>query len=92
MMMSEQNEVKEFLKIAEAGLNEIHQLLDRETHCLEVIKQIQKVQSTLNKLNTMILARELGSCLMEATQDDDPEAMENALKEITDVFETAIKI
>ncbi len=80
------------LKIAEGHLRGIQKMLEDGAYCIDVIRQIQAVQSSLNKVSTRILEGHLNSCLITAIKGDDPLERERVLTEITEVFETATKV
>ena len=80
------------LKTVEGHIRGIQKMLERDDYCIDVIRQIQAVQSALNKVSARILDGHLNSCLMEAVQGDDPAARQQVLNEITEVFETANKV
>ena len=90
--MHDNQEVIRRLKIAEGHLRGIQRMLDDGAYCIDVIRQIQAVQSALNKVSAEILDRHLNSCLITAVRGDDPAERERVLKEITDVFEAANKV
>ena len=74
------------LKTAEGHLRGIQRMVEEDTYCIDVIRQIQAVQSSLNKVSTKILEGHLNSCLITAVRGDDPSERERVLKEITEVF------
>ncbi len=80
------------LKTAEGHLRGVQRMLDEGAYCIDVIHQIQAVQSALNKISTEILDRHLNSCLITAVRGDDPAERERVLKEITEVFSAANKV
>lgn len=79
------------LKIAEGHIRGIQRMLEEDAYCIDVIRQIQAVQSALNKVSAQILDNHLHSCLITAVQGEDSQERERVLKEITDVFEAATK-
>ena len=91
-MMQENQEIIRRLKTAEGHLRGIQRMLDEGEYCIDVIRQIQAVQSALNKVSSQILDRHLNSCLVTAVQGDDPNERERVLKEIIDVYETATRV
>ena len=91
-MMVENQEIIRRLKTAEGHLRGIQRMLDEGEYCIDVIRQIQAVQSALNKVSSQILDRHLTSCLVTAVQGDDPNERERVLKEIIDVYETATRV
>jgi DNA-binding FrmR family transcriptional regulator len=80
------------LKTIEGHLGGILRMVDEDAYCIDVIRQIQAVQSALNKVSTGILENHLNSCVTTAIQGDNPKERERVLKEITEVFETATKV
>ena len=65
---------------------------EEDVYCIDIIRQIQAVQSALNKVSTAILENHLNSCVTTAIRGQDASERERVLKEITDVFETATKV
>jgi DNA-binding FrmR family transcriptional regulator len=86
--MKHENALKR-LKTVEGHIRGIERMIENDTYCIDVIHQIQAVQSALNKISAMILDEHLNSCLITAVRGEDPDERERVLKEITDVFETA---
>ena len=80
------------LKTVEGHLRGVIRMVEEDTYCIDVIRQIQAVQSALNKVSTVILDHHLNSCLTTAVRGEDPAERERVLKEITDVFEAATKV
>ena len=65
----------------------IQRMVDEDTYCIDVIRQIQAVQAALNKVSTMILDNHLHTCVTTAIQSQNPEERERVFDEITNVFE-----
>lgn len=80
------------LKTVEGHIRGIQRMLEEDQYCIDIIKQIQAVQSALNKISTRILDGHLHTCLLSAAQGDDPNERARLLNEITEVFETATKV
>jgi DNA-binding FrmR family transcriptional regulator len=80
------------LKTIEGHIKGIEKMVESEQYCIDVIRQIQAVQSALNKVNAMILDNHLNSCLITAVRGDDPDERERVLKEIAEVYETATRV
>lgn len=79
------------LKTVEGHLRGIQRMVEEETYCIDVIRQIQAVQSALNKVSTKVLNDHLHSCLITAVRGDNPDERERVLKEISEVYEMASK-
>ena len=84
--------VKKRLKTVEGHLRGIERMVEEEAYCIDVIRQIQAVQSALNKVSAIILEEHLSSCVITAVRGDDPDERERVLKEISGVFDAANKI
>ena len=80
------------LKIVEGHIRGIQRMLEGDKYCIDVIRQIQAVQSALNKISANLLDGHLNSCLLNAIQGDDPTERTRVLTEITEVFETANRV
>ena len=82
----------ERLKTIEGHIRGIERMVESDQYCIDIIRQIQAVQSALNKVNSMILDAHLNSCLITAVRGDDPDDRERVLKEIAEVYEAATKV
>ncbi|HEY4692369.1 MAG TPA: metal-sensitive transcriptional regulator [Bellilinea sp.] len=80
------------LKTAEGHIRGIERMVDDGVYCIDIIRQIQAVQSALNRVSTMLLEGHLNSCLIGAVRGEDPDERERVLKEIAEVFEAATKV
>jgi DNA-binding FrmR family transcriptional regulator len=79
------------IKNAEGHLRGIERMIEEESYCIDVIRQIHAVQAALNKVSSMILEEHLNSCLITAVRGNDADERERVLKEIASVFEAATK-
>lgn len=80
------------LKTVEGHIRGIERMVEEGAYCIDVIRQIQAVQSALNKVSGMILEGHLNSCLITAVRGDDPAERERVLHEIAEVFDAATKV
>jgi DNA-binding FrmR family transcriptional regulator len=80
------------LKIIEGHIRGIERMVDEDAYCIDVIRQIQAVQSALNKISSIVLEGHLNSCLVTAVRSENPDEQERVLKEITEVFNAATKV
>ncbi len=83
--------VKRLRSIA-GHVNGIERMVTEDAYCIDVIKQVQAVQAALNKVNDLILAQHLNTCVIEAVRGDNKQERERVLEEIVGVFEMAQKI
>jgi DNA-binding FrmR family transcriptional regulator len=84
--------VKRRIKSISGHVAGIERMIDQDTYCIDVIRQVQAVQAALNKVNDLILENHLNTCVISAVRGDDPQQREKVLGEIVGVFEMAQKI
>jgi CsoR family transcriptional regulator, copper-sensing transcriptional repressor len=70
----------------------IERMLEEDTYCIDVIKQIQAVDAALNKVSGLLLDGHLHSCVITAVRGEDMAERERVLAEIASVFETSTKV
>jgi DNA-binding FrmR family transcriptional regulator len=80
------------LKTIQGHLGGVIRMVEANEYCIDVIRQVQAVESALNKVSTQILENHLNSCVSSAVQGNNPRERERVLKEITEVFEMATKV
>lgn len=80
------------LASAAGHIKGIERMVDDDTYCIDVIRQLQAVQAALNKVSTIILDSHLRSCVTTAIQGEDPAERERVLHEVTSVFEVSSKL
>ncbi len=80
------------LRTVEGHIRGIQRMLENDAYCIDVIRQIQAVQSALNRVNGLILEKHLNSCLLTAVRGEDQAERERVLREIADVFNAAKKV
>jgi len=80
------------LKTIEGHVRGIEKMIENGDYCIDVIRQIQAVQSALNKVSITVLDGHLNSCLVTAIRGDDVKERERVLNEIAEIYETATKV
>ena len=80
------------LKTVEGHVRGVQRMVSDGEYCIDVIRQIQAVQSALNKVSKMVLEEHMNSCLIKAVRGDEPEERERVLQEIADIYEAATKV
>jgi DNA-binding FrmR family transcriptional regulator len=80
------------LKTVEGHLRGVIRMVEQDAYCIDVIRQIQAIESALNKISSRILENHLNSCVITAIQGNDKKERERVLKEITEVFEMSTKV
>jgi DNA-binding FrmR family transcriptional regulator len=84
--------VSQRLASAAGHLKGIERMVNEDTYCIDVIKQVQAVQAALNKVSNMMLDNHLRTCMTTAIRGDDPEERERMLQEVTSVFDMSAKL
>jgi DNA-binding FrmR family transcriptional regulator len=74
------------LKSSVGRLQGIITMLENDTYCIDVIKQIQAVESALEKTSQLILDSHLHTCVTTAIKGDEADERERVLSEIIEVF------
>jgi DNA-binding FrmR family transcriptional regulator len=85
-------EVIKRLSTIEGHIRGVKRMVQDETYCIDIIRQIQAVQAALNRVSSIILENHLKSCATTAIRGDDPGERERVLKEITEIFDASLKI
>ncbi len=80
------------LKTIEGHLRGVVRMVEQDEYCIDIIHQIQAVESALNKVSTQILENHLNSCVTTAIQGNNQKERERVLKEITEVFAMSTKV
>ena len=84
-------EVVKRLSTIEGHIRGVKRMVEEDSYCIDVIRQIQAVQAALNRVNSIILENHLKSCVSTAIRGDDPGERERVLKEITGIFTASVK-
>lgn len=94
MIMDEttQKQVKRRLASAAGHLRGIERMVEEDSYCIDVIRQVQAVQAALDKVSGLMLENHLHTCVTTAIRGDDPDEREKMLGELTAVFETKAKL
>lgn len=80
------------LKTVEGHLRGVIRMVEEDSYCIDVIRQIQAIEAALNKVSSKILEDHLNSCVITAIQGNDLKERERVLKEISEVFEMSAKV
>ena len=89
--MENQNTLRR-LKIIEGHLRAVIRMVEEDKYCIDIIRQIQAIDSALSKVSTQILENHLNSCVIDAIKGNNPKERERVLKEITEVFDMSKKV
>jgi DNA-binding FrmR family transcriptional regulator len=85
-------DVSQRLASAAGHIKGIERMVNEDSYCIDVIKQVQAVQAALNKVSTLILNNHLETCVTTAIQGDDAAERQRVLNEVTAVFDMSQKV
>lgn len=71
----------------EGQIRGIKKMLEDNTYCVEIIRQVSAAQNALNSLNKELIASHIHSCVY----NDVKEGSEDSLNELTDLLEKLMK-
>jgi len=80
------------LRTIQGHLGGVIRMVEQDQYCIDVIRQIQAVESALNKVSTQILENHLNSCVTTAIHGSNPRERERVFREITEVFAMSTKV
>jgi DNA-binding FrmR family transcriptional regulator len=76
------------LKRVEGQVRGIHQMVENDRYCVDILHQISAIQSAMNKVSLALLEDHTHHCVVKAIKGQDGES---AIKELMDVMKTMTK-
>lgn len=73
----------------EGQVRGLAQMVEGNRYCLDVVTQVRAARSALAKIEQMVLADHLGSCVEQAILSGDPDEQRKKVAELIDVFSRA---
>jgi DNA-binding FrmR family transcriptional regulator len=70
----------------EGQVRGVSQMIEQDRYCLEVVTQVRAARAALAKIEQIVLADHLGSCVEQAIMSGDPEEQRKKVAELIDVF------
>ena len=70
----------------EGQVRGLAQMVEQDRYCLDVVAQVRAAKSALAKVEQMVLADHLGSCVEQAIVSGDPDAHRKKVAELIEVF------
>lgn len=80
------------LRSAAGHVSGIARMVEDDAYCIDVINQIQAVQSALNKVSLLVLDDHMHHCVTSAIRSTDEAEGERVLDELRGVFEALSKL
>jgi DNA-binding FrmR family transcriptional regulator len=74
------------LKRVEGQVAALRRMVEDDAYCVDVLLQISAAQGALGKAGQLMLGSHLRTCVTSALEGGDPEAREETVQELMDVF------
>lgn len=78
-----QERIQHRLKIAKGHLEKVIRMVEDQTYCIDVLHQLQAVESALKETGNVLLENHLNTCVAEAIKKGDTK---QSIDEIMNVF------
>jgi DNA-binding FrmR family transcriptional regulator len=80
------------LRSIEGHIRGIERMVVDDDYCVDIMKQIKAVQNALDRVNGLILASHLQTCVKSAIRSEDERERERVIGEIVSLFEASTKL
>jgi DNA-binding FrmR family transcriptional regulator len=80
------------LRSIEGHIRGIERMVVDDDYCVDIMKQIKAVQNALDRVNGLILAGHLQTCVISAIRSEDERERERVIGEIVSLFEASTKL
>lgn len=80
------------LKSVDGHLRGVIKMVEEDVYCMDVIKQLQAVQSAISRVNVLLLEDHLQSCVTTAIRSDEPHERERVIGELLALFEQGARM
>jgi DNA-binding FrmR family transcriptional regulator len=78
--------VTQRLRTLEGHVRGIQKMVDQDSYCIDILKQIDAVQKALDQVGKLVLDQHLHGCVTTAIRNDDPNERERVIGELMQVF------
>ena len=79
------------LKSIEGHVRGVEKMMEDGAYCIDIVNQINAIQSALNKVSALVLDKHLHTCVTTAIRGDDLGERERVIDEIMGVFNAKTK-
>jgi DNA-binding FrmR family transcriptional regulator len=80
------------LKSIEGHIRGIQRMVDEDTYCMDILKQVKAVQQALERVSALTLENHLNTCVTTAIRSEDGAEQDRVVREIMDVFKATGKL
>ena len=92
MDADQKRQVLNRLKSIEGHVRGIQRMVEDDTYCIDVIRQVHAVQKALENVNAVALGNHLNTCVTTAIRGEDATERERMISEIVGVFQETGKL
>ncbi len=85
-MNEETKKIVNRLRSIKGHVQGVEKMVEEDAYCIDIVNQIQAIQSALQKVSGLVLDRHLHTCVTTAIRGDDPDERERVIGEIMGVF------
>lgn len=88
-MRADRKKVEPLLRTARGQLDGVLKMIEDDRYCMEIVTQLQAVESLVHKAQREVLRGHLAGCVQDAFETGDEQARENKLDEIIKLLDKA---
>ena len=81
-MRADRKKVEPLLRTARGQLDGVLKMIEDDRYCMEIVTQLQAVESLVHKAQRGVLRAHLSGCVQEAFETGDEQAREGKIDEI----------
>ena len=81
-MMADRKRVEPLLRTARGQLEGVLRMIDENRYCMDIVTQLQAVESLVHKAQREVLRAHLNGCVRDAFENGDEQAREQKIDEI----------
>jgi DNA-binding FrmR family transcriptional regulator len=80
------------LRSIEGHVRGIQRMVEDDEYCVDVMKQVKAVQSAMERVNSLVLANHLQTCVTDSLRSNDVDERERVIGEIIQVFDASVRL
>ncbi len=92
MDADQKRQVLNRLKSIEGHVRGIQRMVEDDTYCIDVIRQVHAVQKALEGVSSLVLENHLNTCVTTAIRGHDADERQRMISEIVSVFQETGKL
>ena len=85
-MANHKEDVQQRLRTIEGHVRGIQRMVEQDTYCIDVLKQMDAVQKALDQVGRMVLDHHLHGCVTTAIRGADANERERVIGELMQVY------